>query len=127
MYLRPMYGADLRECLQIMRSGNSNSQKAKKQAYMYESSLDKFLNITSHMIYDEEGTPDLLDILNRFVLYIPPVVYATKRVVDLGENAFIRMRVPHPNWEGLNQRRLLVEEINQVAKVYVVLLNQFLR
>lgn len=122
-----MYGADLRECLQIMRSGNSNSQKAKKQAYMYESSLDKFLNITSHMIYDEEGTPDLLDILNRFVLYIPPVVYATKRVVDLGENAFIRMRVPHPNCEGLNQRRLLVEEINQVAKVYVVLLNQFLR
>lgn len=71
------------------------------------------------MIYNEydDVSSDLLDILNRFLLYIPPVVFATKRVADLGQNAYVRMRVVQPAAHALNRQRVLVQEINRTANV----------
>lgn len=92
----------------------------RRRLYREESALSKLLNITGEMIYKEQNTPELVDTLNRFVLYIPPVIYATKRVSDFGENGFVRLRIPHPTSERINTRRVLVEQINQVARVYEI-------
>ena len=114
-FLKPIYGTDLHECLRI---NSENTNKRRRRSYRDdESVLSKLFNITSEMIYKEQETPELVDTLNRFVLYIPPVIYATKRVSDLGENAFIRLRIPHPTSERVNTRRVLVEQINQVSRV----------
>lgn len=115
-FLRPIYGTDLHECLRIVGQLKRRTLDNDK-----DSVLNKLFNITSDMIYnyDEQRTPDLLDVLDRFLLYIPPVVFATRRVADLGQNAYVRMRVTHPHAHALNRQRVLIEEINQTARMYV--------
>jgi hypothetical protein len=129
-FLKPMYGTDLQECLHTMMTSltsqiNSNvyttttAAAATKRPFATTHALQRLLNFTANMVVNTSD-PSLVDVLNRFLLYIPHVVFATKQASDLGENGFVRMRVPHPMGHGVGRQRVLIEEIGQCAKAYGV-------
>lgn len=119
-----MYGTDLQECLHTMMTSltsqinsNVNTTRTTKRPFATTHALQRLLNFTTNMVVDTSD-PGLVDVLNRFLLYIPHVVFATKQASDLGENGFVRMRVPHPMGHGVGRQRVLIEEIGQCAKAY---------
>jgi E1A-binding protein p400 len=136
---KPIYGLDLHACIGndkiIATLNSSNSYATCQQAFKYELQTNKcistngfwsqtntlliLLTLIREQLYNPKLNHILNDILNRFIIYIPQVVYAAKTLVNdpFDANAgSLRLHVAHPLPSLYQKQRLLIEDITlQVA------------
>ena len=68
-------------------------------------------------IYDPKKNHATLDILDRFVVYVPSVKYSTKASsLDPYENGAIKLHVPQPNVSLYQRQKVLIEDITNLVK-----------
>jgi E1A-binding protein p400 len=102
-FTKPMYGRDLHECVRIRR---------KEAEAASCDTLQQLLSLLNTVEYETQ----LFDILSRFVLYIPSVIYSSKRVNDFYENNLIKLQVKHPDTSFYGRQRVLIEDITGQAR-----------
>lgn len=132
----PVFGTDLHECvgqkeillrpLKTTRFGTfcSRSNATCAQTITYEEdshrtgtywsqtqTLSDMLNIVNHKIYDEKKNYEMLDILSRFIVYVPNVVSSNRAGFDSFSNGSVRLNVAHPCPSVYQKQKTLIEDI----------------
>lgn len=138
-FVKPVYGTDLHHCIgpsQIMQRASLHAigssagvygaqshttcvntldyEANKHKSHVYWSqtqTLSDLINWTKRNFCDSKSNRDMLDVLSRFVVYVPHVWFATKRCTDPYESEPIKLRIPHPSPSYYARQRLLIEDI----------------
>jgi E1A-binding protein p400 len=141
-FVKPVYGVDLQECIgpkhamQTVTKIATESLDFGPQSYVsclqalkyelnkhkpsvYWSQTETLSNLVSHvnkLLFEPKTNAEMLDILDRFVVYVPHVWYATKRCSDPYESETIKLRIPHPNQSYYTRQRTLIEDITDLTR-----------
>lgn len=147
---KPTFGLDLHECVggrQIFNTSCYDKQSKSfdfmaksfaicKEAFVFQNQTNRnitqngfwsntnallsLLNHTTNCLYDSKLNHVLYDILTRFIVYIPNVVYAAKMCLfdPLDGNGSIRLHVPHPKPDLYLKQRILIEDITNKCSLY---------
>lgn len=107
----------------------SNSNATCEQTISYEKSkhkmstywcqtqaLSNLLHLVDDRLYDPKQNYTTLDILNRFIVYIPSVRYSPKASVDPYESGPIKLHVSHPNVSFYQRQKTLIEDVTGLVK-----------
>lgn len=98
-FTKPMYGLDLHECVTIEPRATTKDTSS-------------VLYRLTHLAECTDLKLELTDVLNKFVLYIPSVVYSVKRAFDSYENNYVKLNVKHPNVSQYSRQKVLIEQLN---------------
>jgi hypothetical protein len=139
--LKPVYGTDLQECigarhtmqrlkpatatssldfgarshvacLQIVQN-ELDERKAAALWPQHTATLARLVSHVNEQLCDVGQNASTLEILDRFVVYVPRVWYATKRCADPYESEPIKLRVAHPDPSFYARQRTLIEDITE--------------
>ena len=131
-FFRPIYGTDLHEIVDKMNLPSSytnfvsnsysnchvtkNYQLTSHKPDIYWSQtkgLSSLLNIVEDQLFDERKNHELSDILSRFVVYVPSVVYPSRNfsLDPFSSPNGIRLHIPHPKSSTCQRQKILIEDI----------------
>ena len=142
-FFKPMYGTDLQSCIgneEIMLKPlkttysslqfNSTSHSTCIQTLTYEmnkhkmktywsqtQTLSNLLHLIDDRLYDPKKNNETLDMLDRFVVYVPSVRHTTKNTIDPYEIGPIKLHVSNPNVSFYQRQKTLIEDVTSQVKM----------
>jgi SNF2 family DNA or RNA helicase len=141
-FFKPMYGTDLQACIgreEVMLKPlktthtslefNSKSNATCIQTLDYEinknkmttywsqtQTLSNLLHLIDDRLYNTTKNHETLDMLDRFIVYVPSVRHTTKTTCDLYEIGPIKLHVSNPHVSYYQRQKTLVEDVTSVIK-----------
>lgn len=145
--IKPIYGQDLHACvgkeqiIQATKNRPSTGYAVCQRALLFQHSHNKsisangfwsntntlciLLNLISDLLYAAELNHEMFNILSRFVVYVPHVVYAAKASMfdpldacSTNSGCSIRLHVAHPEPSLYSKQRTLIEDITNKASKF---------
>ena len=140
-FYKPIYGRDLQECIgndqiaRTLRRVNSslefgaNSYSMCQQTRSYAANkhktsvffaqtqaLSSLVSFVDDQLYNPETSHETMEILDRFVVYVPHVRYAAKATSDPYDFGPIKLQIAHPQPSFYQKQTTLIEEITSMSK-----------
>ncbi len=146
-FFKPVYGRDLQECIgrneiflksvKLTRSSldycassfsnclqtlNYETEKHRMSVFWSQTeALANLLNLTFKQLFDSKSNWEMMQIMARFIVYVPHVWYATTSLKSSSHDPFdsetIRLRLTgEPNSSYYTRQKTLIEDITHVAR-----------
>ena len=78
--------------------------------------LSSLLHFIDDHLYDPKKNYETLDILDRFIVYVPSVKFTTKSTLDPYDSGPIKLHVSKPNVSFYQRQKTLIEDVTNLVK-----------